>query len=109
MKCQLEYHGDLTVLTPLDGLGARFHELIDDLLEQGKVKILVDLSAFRLADTDKVGDLVVAWKKATAAGGALKLLGLTPQAAEHLHIMHLDDGVFECFDTEVEARASFKK
>jgi anti-sigma B factor antagonist len=79
---------------------------VADLLERGHNQILVDMSNVQYMDSTSVGDLVVSFTTATSQGGKLKLLGIPDRIRELLDIHHLSS-VFEDFDAEEEAIASF--
>jgi anti-sigma B factor antagonist len=96
----LKLKGRLTLGT--QNLQAR----IADLLERGQKWILIDMSDVQYMDSTSVGDLVVSFTTATSQGGKLKLLNLPERIRELLDIHHLSS-VFEDFDAEDEAVASF--
>lgn len=81
---------------------------IADLLERGQRWILIDMSDVQYMDSTSVGDLVVSFTTATSHGGKLKLLNLPDRIRELLDIHHLSS-VFEDFDAEDEAVASFNE
>ena len=81
-------------------------EQIAGLLERGLKWILIDMSDVQYMDSTSVGDLVVSYTTATSQGGQLKLLGLPERIRELLDIHHLSS-VFQDFDSEDEAIASF--
>ena len=64
------------------------------------------MSGVQYMDSTSVGDLVVSYTTATSQGGQLKLLSLPERVRELLDIHHLSS-VFEDFDDEDEAVASF--
>ena len=105
-----ERHVDEVVILRLKGrltLGTQnLQEEIAGLLERGKNRILIDMTGVQYMDSTSVGDLVVSYTTATSQGGQLKLFGLPDRIRELLEIHHLSS-VFEAFDTEDEAVASF--
>jgi anti-sigma B factor antagonist len=112
-KLQIEERrtGDVTVLA-LSGemlvddgdlaLRQRIHELVD----QGQVKILVDLAGVTHIDSAGVGMLVAKQKTVRERGGDVKLMHLTDRSQRLLALMKLAS-VFEVFENEDEAVRSF--
>lgn len=104
--------GDVTVLA-LSGemlvddgdlaLRQRIHELID----QGQVKILVDLAGVTHIDSAGVGMLVAKQKTVRERGGDVKLMHLTNRSQRLLALMKLVS-VFEVFESEDEAIQSYR-
>ena len=81
-------------------------EQVASLLERGQNQILVDMSEVQYMDSTSVGDLVVSYTTATSHGGQFKLLSIPERIRELLDIHHLSS-VFQDFDDEDEAVASF--
>ena len=104
--------GDVTVLA-LSGemlvddgdvaLRQRVHELVDE----GRVKILVDLAAITHIDSAGVGMMVAKQKTVRERGGDVKLLHLTSRSQRLLSLMKLAS-IFEVFESEDEAVKSFQ-
>ena len=79
---------------------------IDDLIADGKRKILVNVVGVSAIDSSGVGDLVAGKKVAEKAGAQLKLL--IPQGkVRHVLDAMLLLPVFESFEDEAAAVASF--
>ncbi len=76
------------------------------LLQQGHDHLLLDLSNVRYVDSYGLGDLVQCNCTAHSGGASLKLLNPTKQLTNLLELTKLLT-VFECFDRESEAIASF--
>jgi anti-sigma B factor antagonist len=104
--------GDVIVLD-LEGkfvLGdatVRIRDKVNSLVQQGRKRIVVNLGGVSYMDSSGLGELVRTYTTVTRQGGALKLLGLTKRISDLLAITKLLT-VFECYDTEPEAIASFK-
>jgi anti-sigma B factor antagonist len=81
-------------------------DAIHSALEAGESKIVVDLAGVPVIDSFGVGELVSAYTSATRRGAALKLLKLQPRVRDVLKISGLT-GVFEIFDDEAAALASY--
>ncbi len=79
---------------------------VTGLIEQGRVKLVVDLSNVTYVDSCGVGVLVAKFVSVRRQGGDLKLLKLTPRSRHLMEICGLLN-VFEIFDSETEAVASF--
>jgi len=103
--------GRITLLD-LDGqliLGASAEGLRDklrSLLQQGQHQFIVNLAAVPYMDSGGLGELVQAYATVTRQGGALKLLNLTSRLRDLLVITKLAT-VFDCYDSEDAALASF--
>lgn len=79
---------------------------IDDLIADGKRKILLNVVAVSAIDSSGVGDLVAGKKVAEKAGAQLKLLVAQGKVRHVLDAMLLLP-VFDSFDDEASAVASF--
>lgn len=111
MKIEERAIGDVTVLTiggdiRLGGGDVLLKDKVRSLLQQGRLKLLIDLGAVTYMDSAGLGELVQAYATTKNNGGSLKLLGLTKRIADLLTITKLTT-VFESFDTEANALASF--
>lgn len=79
---------------------------IDDLLENGGKKIVLNLAEVNYIDSSGIGELVRTYTTVTKEGKQLKLLNLTPNIKELMVITKLLT-VFEVFGSEQAAVASF--
>ena len=79
---------------------------VQSLLQQGHKHLLVDLSGVSYVDSAGLGELVQAYTTTKNRGGALKLLNVTTRLRDLLVITKLLT-VFEVFDSEASALASF--
>jgi anti-sigma B factor antagonist len=77
------------------------------LLEEGKKKILLNLAKVGYIDSSGIGELVSSYTAIGKEGGQLKLLNLTQKLQDLLTITKLLT-VFDVYDSEEEALASFK-
>ncbi|MBI2956226.1 MAG: STAS domain-containing protein [Acidobacteria bacterium] len=82
-------------------------ERIRELLANGQNKILLNLENVTFIDSAGVGTLVSSFTSARAQGAQLKLANLTRKFRETLQVTRLLT-VFEVFDQEADALASFK-
>jgi anti-sigma B factor antagonist len=83
-------------------LRQRVHTLID----QGRLKIVVDLAGVTHIDSAGVGMIVAKQKTVRDLGGDVKLLHLTDRSQRLLALMKLAQ-IFEVFEDEDAAVASF--
>jgi anti-sigma B factor antagonist len=98
----LNLEGKLTI-----GDGAELlRDKVKTLLSQGKTKVLINLSHVPYVDSGGLGELVHCMVSAKKAAGALKLMGVTGKITDLLAITRLVT-VFETFETELDAVASF--
>ena len=84
----------------------QLREVINNAVNAGKTKILLDLSQVTTIDSSGIGELVGSYTTVTNRGGKLKLLHLPAKLNELLHVTQLIT-VFEVYDSEQEALASF--
>jgi anti-sigma B factor antagonist len=81
-------------------------ERIKDLLGDGQRRILLNLAEVNYIDSAGLGTLIGSYTTAKRDGGSLKLVNLTKRIQDLLAITKLIT-VFETFDNEAEALASF--
>jgi len=111
MQITERHVGDIVILD-LNGrliLGEGVQLLRDKLnsvVQQGLKRVVVNLSQVAYMDSSGLGELVRSYTTVTRGGGALKLTGLTDRISDLLAITKLLT-VFDCYDTEQEAAASF--
>ena len=94
---------------PLDLLGHRLEDLgvtINDLLNAGVSRIVLNLQRVRFIDSAGLGQLIMCRKRTLSGGGDIKLLKPAGQVRQVL-VMTLLTDVFEIFQDEAEAVASF--
>ena len=105
--------GDITVLD-MDGKitigegSVALRTAVRRLLEEGKKKILLNLAKVGYIDSSGIGELVSSYTAiGKEDGGQLKLLNLTQKLQDLLTITKLLT-VFDVYESEDEALASFK-
>lgn len=102
--------GDVVVLTlsgqlTLDDGDLVFGRYVDELIRNGRVRIVVDLSHVTYIDSAGVGMMVAEFKSVRKAGGAMKLAGPTGRSDHLLAILKLKV-VFEIFrDVDAAVRS----
>src|SRR4026209_696500 len=79
---------------------------INSLLNQGHLKIVLNLADVPYIDSAGLGEIVRTYTTVSRQGGSLKLLNLTKRITDLLSITKLLT-VFETFDSEDEAVRSF--
>jgi anti-sigma B factor antagonist len=84
----------------------QLREVITNAVNEGKNKILLDLSGVTTIDSSGIGELVGSFTTVTNRGGKLKLLHLPAKLNELLHVTQLIT-VFEVYENEQEAIKSF--
>lgn len=85
---------------------SQLREVITNAVNNGKNKILLDMSGVTTIDSSGIGELVGSYTTVTNRGGKLKLLHLPAKLNELLHVTQLIT-VFEVHENEQEAISSF--
>jgi anti-sigma B factor antagonist len=83
-----------------------FRKTIYELLERGKKKVIVDLKSVNWVNSTGVGILISGYTTLRKSGGDLKLVHVSEKIRSILYVTKLNL-IFECFDSEDEAIASF--
>ena len=104
--------GEITALTlrgeiTVDDGDIAFGRYVDGLILAGRVKIVVNLAEVTYIDSAGVGMMVAELKMVKQAGGVMKLSNLTARSYHLLAMMKLKM-VFDIFDDEAAAVASFR-
>ena len=105
--------GDVTILDLSGevriGEGAvALRDAMRKLVDQGKNKILLNLSGVKYIDSTGIGELIANYTTVSRQGGQLKLLNLTERVQNLLVITKLVT-VFDSYDNEAEALKSFSE
>jgi anti-sigma B factor antagonist len=102
--------GDVTIVDLKGQLvlggGELLRDKVNSQVQQGRKKIVVNLSEVPYMDSSGLGELVRCYATVAKNGGTLRLLGLTKRISDLLSITKLLT-VFDTFDSEEEAVASF--
>jgi len=109
MELKSREDGDITILTVTGDLvigepETTFKKTVTQLLEEGRVNLLVDLSSVGFLDSSGLGALVRALTQSQKEGGQTKLLNAGPQVRKLLQMTKLDS-VFE-LHSDLEAAVS---
>ena len=104
--------GDVTVLdmsgkVTIGEGSVALRTAIRRLLEEGKKRILLNLSGVSYVDSSGIGELVSSYTAINKEGGQLKLLNLTQKIQDLLAITKLLT-VFDVYENETEALNSYK-
>ena len=105
--------GDVTVLDlkgriRITGRTNGLHKSIRCLVEEGKTRILLNLSQVTHIDSSGLDELVSSRITVSNKGGEIKLLHLTEQMREVITTANLS-ALFDIYNDEYDAIASFKR
>jgi anti-sigma B factor antagonist len=82
---------NLRIRGELDALSAtELRPLFDQLVQDQRKKVLVDLSELRMVDSSGVGALVSLYKRVRAYGGDVSFTGVTAQPLVIFKLLRLD-------------------
>jgi len=103
--------GDVTLLDlagrlVFDEGDAELRDRVNDLVAQGRLKIVVNLQDVTYMDSCGVGVLIAKYVSERQKGGNVKLLHLTSRSHRVIDICGLEK-IFEAFDSEEAAVTSF--
>ena len=99
---------DLRGRIRITGRARGLHHSIRNLVEEGKTRILLNLSQVTHIDSSGLDELVASCVTAANQGGEIKLLHLTERMREVIKTANLT-AVFEIYNNEHDAIASFKR
>jgi anti-anti-sigma factor len=86
----------------------KFKAILMKDINDGKKKIVVDLSGCEFIDSTFLGTLVISLKKVTSIGGDIKLVGFKPAVRSMFELTRISK-VFETFESTNDAVMSFQK
>lgn len=84
-----------------------FRNDLDELIEEGKKNVVVDLSDVKFMNSSGLGILIGGLKKMNKAGGDLKICGATERIESLLMVSQLTK-VFDNYETLDEALAAYQ-
>ncbi len=84
----------------------QLRQTVSDALNKGARKVLISLANVTSVDSSGIGALVSAYTSVSGRGGKLRLCSLPASVKNVLEVTQLNT-VFETFDTEEAALASF--
>ena len=100
----VKVNGDITLNQGGDVL---LKDKIQSLLQQGHKKLVLDLGGVSYVDSAGLGQLVQIHSTARSSGGSLRIANVTKKLKDLLVVTKLVT-VFDSYDSEAEALASFK-
>lgn len=111
MQVKERSEGDVTILDlqgrlVLEDGDAALREKVNELVAQGRVKILINLRDVTYIDSCGVGVLIAKFVSVRRRGGDVRLANLTPRSQHLMDITRLRD-IFQIYDSEAAAVASF--
>ncbi len=103
--------GDVTILDlkgkiTIGAGDAQLRQGVQDVLNSGATKVLINMFAVSTIDSSGIGELVSGYTTATNRGAKLKLFNLPSKVTDILTITQLIT-VFDVYDSEDEAVRSF--
>lgn len=106
-------HEEGVVILDLDGklvIGdgdVALREEVKDQLDRGEKKLLLNLKNVKTMDSSGLGELIRCKASANSAGATIKLVHVEDKVEEVLEMTRLI-GVFDNFDDEIDAVASYR-
>jgi anti-sigma B factor antagonist len=83
-----------------------FHNLVKEQIAHGKKQILINLGKVNWINSTGLGILIAGYTSVKDADGQFKLVNISDRIESILMVTKLS-GIFESFDSEAEAVASF--
>ena len=113
MNIELRNAGDVTIVDFKGRLAAGVGDevlphVIDEILDQGGKKILLNLSDMDYIDSNGLGEIVQSFKNAQRNQASLRLLKPQDRVAKTLRLTNLLP-LFTVYESEAEALKAFKK
>ena len=111
MNINVRKQGDIAILD-LEGnlvLGtaiATFRDQVQDLVEAGQKRIIINMTRVAFVDSSGIGAMVGAHTGLESSGGQCKFCGTQPRVLQALKITHMGE-IFDMHDKEESALASF--
>jgi len=99
---------DLRGRIRITGRARGLHHSIRNLIEEGKIRILLNLSQVTHIDSSGLDELVASCVTARNQGGEIKLLHLTEQMREVITTANLS-ALFDIYNNEYDAIAGFNR
>ena len=89
--------------------GEAFRNVINDLKDKGKTKLVIDLSGTDMIDSTGIGTLIGSLTTVRNAGGDMRIAGLKKRIKNLFLMTRLLGPVFDDYDTVEAAVNSFKE
>ena len=110
MKIRTRYIDDIAVVE-IEGRininSSKLIETVGSILDSGVYKIIINMGGVDFVDYNGLSVLAIAYKSTLNSKGMMKLCGISLHILELLRVVKLDD-LFEIYDDEEQALASFK-
>lgn len=112
MNIDVRNIGDVTIVDFKGRLAAGvgdevLPQIIDEILDHGTKKILLNLSEMDYIDSNGLGEIVQSYKNAQRSQASLRLLKPQDRVAKSLRLTNLLP-LFTVYETEAEALKAFK-
>jgi anti-sigma B factor antagonist len=112
LKLSTRLVGEVTIVNAtgrftLGDAASTFRDNMRDLIAAGHTKLLLNLSDISYIDSSGIGEMVSGSLALSQRGGVMKLVKLTKRVQDMLQITK-QYGLFEVFDDEEKALASFQ-
>ena len=85
----------------------KLRDEVRDQLDRGETKLLLNLKGVKTMDSSGLGELIRTKASANAAGATIKLVHVEDKVEEVLEMTRLI-GVFDTFNDEIDAIASYR-
>jgi anti-sigma B factor antagonist len=113
MKFKVREEGNVTIIDLsgklMGGFDADvFRDLVHELIEKGRKKIVVNLAGIKWINSTGVGILITGYTTLRKNKGDLKLLNVSNKIESMLYVTKLNL-IFECFEDEREAIQSYSR
>ena len=113
MKYKVREAGNVTIIDLsgklMGGYDADvFRDLVHELIEKGRKKIVVNLASIKWINSTGIGILITGYTTLRKNKGDLKLLNVSKKIESILYVTKLNL-IFECFDDEHEAIDSYTR
>ena len=111
LTVEVRHAGDVTVVTLAGELlvndgDLAFRRCVHDLLDQGRLRIVVNLAGVVRMDSSGVGMIAAKLQTVRQRGGDMKLVDVTSRSQKVLGLMRLLE-LFETYEDEAAAITSF--
>lgn len=94
MNLTVQTHPEYAVVTPAGRITAtvapRLRQAVDALIDDGAVRVVLDLSETQFIDSSGLGAIIGALKAARIAGGDLRIAAVTDPVRRVLKLTNLD-------------------
>lgn len=89
-----------------DAIGTReFKKIISELMETGKMRIILDMTQVHFVDSSGMGALIGSLRGIVKEGGSLRIAGLTPEVHTIFELTRLHR-IFDIFETTQAAMSA---